>query len=155
MSENNSASEAREQANAYKSIFSDRTLRFDDGTTLTIPPHPNLRMMDDDVLEAYEAYLEEVETYDRGPDGEVLGPPYFKEKQRVTPPREIKIVQVVIGEDAYKTLRSKTIGGRKAAARDVWMAWSEQGSEISERADSDSKSDGGADVLEDVSASDS
>lgn len=171
--------EAREQANAYKSIFADRELTFDDGSKMVVPPHPNLRMLDDDALEAYEAYLEEVETYDRGPDiyipeqkvkdrdgnemtlpaevrpGQVLGPPYFKDKKRVTPPREVRIVQVVLGAEQYDLLRSKKIDGRKAGARDVWRAWNEQGSEITSRVDADSKSDGSSDVLEDVSAPDS
>lgn len=171
--------EAREQANAYQSIFADRTIVFDDGSKMTIPPHPNLRMLDDDALEAYEAYLEEVETYDRGPDifipeqkvtgrdgnemtlpaetrpGQVLGPPYFKDKTRVSPPREIRIVQVILGKDQYDLLRSKTIDGRKAGARDVWRAWNEQGSEITSRVDDDSKSAASADVLEDVSTPDS
>lgn len=179
MPENNAGSEAREQATTYASIFADRTLTFDDGTTMTLPPHPNLRMLDDDALEAYEAYLEEVETYDRGPDiyipeqkvkdrngdemvlpaetrpGQVLGPPYFKNKKRVSPPREIRIVQVILGKDQYDVLRSKQIDGRKAGARDVWRAWNEQGNEITARVDDDSKSAGSSDVLEDVPASDS
>ena len=171
--------EARAQANAYKSIFADRELIFDDGTKMVLPPHPNLRMLDDDALEAYEAYLEEVETYDRGPDiyipeqkvkdrdgnemtlpaevrpGPVLGPPYFKDKKRVSPPREVRIVQVVLGQEQYDVLRSKKIDGRKAGARDVWRAWNEQGNEITARADDDSKSAASADVLEDVPPADS
>lgn len=175
----NSGSEAREQANAYDSPFADRILKFDDGDTMTLPPHPNLRMLDDDALEAYEAYLEEVETYDRGPDlyipeqkvkdrdgnemvlpaetrpGQVLGPPYFKDGKRVTPPREIRIVQVILGDEEYARLRSKKINNRKAGARDVWRAWTEQGAEVVERVNRDSKSDGGSVVLEDVSSPDS
>ncbi|AKY02823.1 tail assembly chaperone [Mycobacterium phage Phatniss] len=160
--ENNGAA-AREQATEFDSPFADRVLRFDDGTTMTIPPHPNLRMLDDDALEAYEAYLEEIETYDREPDlyipeqtvkdrdgnemvlpaetrpGAVKGPPYFKDGKRVSPPREVRIVQVVLGMDSYEVLRSKQINGRPAGARDVWRAWTEQGFTIAERAESDSK----------------
>lgn len=176
----NSGNEAREQATEYDSPFADRVIEFDDGTSMVIPPHPNLRMMDDDALEAYEAYLEEVETtYDREPDvyipeqtvkdrngddmvlpaevkqGPVKGPPYYKDGKRVSPPREIRIVQVVLGADQYEVLRSKTIDGRKASARDVWRAWNEQGFAVAKRAGDDSKSDGSPVVLEDVPASDS
>lgn len=146
---------AREQANEYSSIFADRIIRFDDGTTMTIPPHPSMRMLDDDVLEEYDAYLEEVETYDRDENGEIKGPPYYKKGRRVSPPREVKIVQIVLGKEQYDLLRSKTINGRKAGARDVWRAWSEQSASLISRSDADPKSDDGVGVLEAVPEGDS
>lgn len=152
MSDN--ASHAREQAAEYDSIFADRIIRFDDGTTLTIPPHPSMRMLDDDVLEEYDAYLEEVETYDRDESGEIKGPPFYKDGKRVSPPREVRVVQIVIGKEQYDLLRTKKIGGRKAGARDVWRAWSEQSASLITRQDGDPKSDDGAVVLEAVSEGD-
>ncbi|WP_201787829.1 hypothetical protein, partial [Klebsiella pneumoniae] len=87
--------------------------------------------------------------------GAVKGPPYYKDGKRVSPPREVRIVQVVLGMDNYEVLRSKKIGGRAAGARDVWRAWTEQGFTIAERAESDSKSDGSSVVLETVPEADS
>ncbi|AXQ61749.1 tail assembly chaperone [Mycobacterium phage PHappiness] len=87
--------------------------------------------------------------------GAVKGPPYFKDGKRVSPPREVRIVQVVLGMDSYEVLRSKQINGRPAGARDVWRAWTEQGFTIAERAESDSKSDGSSVVLETVPETDS
>ncbi|QGJ91722.1 tail assembly chaperone [Mycobacterium phage LilMoolah] len=87
--------------------------------------------------------------------GAVKGPPYFKDGKRVSPPREVRIVQVVLGMDSYEVLRSKQINGRAAGARDVWRAWTEQGFTIAERAESDSKSDGSSVVLETVPEADS
>ncbi len=151
--------EAREQANEYKSPFADRKLVFDDDTFMVLPPHPNLRMLDDEALEALEAYEEEIETYDKDDDGQVknlmAGGPFFKDGKRVSPPYRVRMVQIAIGEDRYEELRTKTINGQKCGARDVWRAWSDQGVEIVERINQDSKSDAGSVVLEDVSPSDS
>jgi hypothetical protein len=71
--ESDAARKAREQAAAYKSTFAPTpmTLHYPDGTTevIEIPPHPNLRLLDDEPLEAYEDLLFEAETtYDRHPD---------------------------------------------------------------------------------------
>lgn len=158
MPETNAGADAREQANAYQSVFADRKLTFDDDTTMVIPPHPNLRMLDDDALEALEAYEEEMESYDKDEDGRPKnlssGGPFYKDGKRVSPPYRVRMAQIALGDD-YDVLRTKTINGKKAGARDVWRAWSDQGVEIVERINQDSKSDEGAVVLEDAAEADS
>lgn len=147
----NNVRAARDQANAYESLFADKVLEFDDGSKMTIPPHPSLRLLDDEALERYEAYLAEVETYDRDENGDIKGPPFFKDGKLVTPPREIRIVKEVLGEEVYAELRSKKINGRPVSARDVWRLWNEQGAAVVAREAEDPKSDGGSGVLEDAS----
>lgn len=145
--------EAREQAEAYESLFAPRHLELDDGETIQIPPHPNLGMWDDEQQAEYEELLFETESYDRGPDvfipeqrlrdkdgtetGVVLpaetrpGPlltPYRKQGELVKPPHSVRIVQAALGEDGYKRLRE---GGRSAA--DVWRIWNKQGFELTDR----------------------
>ena len=61
-------SKAREQAEAYNSLLADQELELEDGSILKVPPHPDLGMMDDEQMEAYEELLVEVESYDREPD---------------------------------------------------------------------------------------
>lgn len=165
--------QAREQAATYRSVFAGPILRFDDGTTMELPPHPDLRMFDEDVLEDYDQYMFDVRnTFDREPDvwfpeqkvtdsqGKELTLPATLRKGRtivpfqktdadgkvelVKPPHEIKLVQMVLGEAEYKRLRSKTVNGKKAGAKDVWRAWNERGEDLMERRDADPKSDGGA-----------
>ena len=154
---------AREQAEAYASLFADQDLELDDGTIMKIPPHPDLGMIDDDQMEAYEELLVEVESYDREPDiyipeqrlkdpntgqetGVVLPAdtqqgalkrPYRKDGVLVKPPHSVRVVQAVLGPEKYKALRA---GGR--SAKDVWRLWGEQGLELRQRQAIDSKSDG-------------
>lgn len=159
----NSGAQAAEQADAYKGVFAPRHLRFDDGSTMTIPPHPSLRMFDEERLAAYDELLFEVESYDRGPDlfipeqkstdrngNEIVLPPetkkgpvltpHRKKGKLITPPWEARVVIAVLGQQKYDLLRSKTIDGERAGAADVWRAWSEQRVDISERQRTDSKS---------------
>ena len=154
------ARRAREQASAYDSVFAPTplTLKYEDGSTetITIPPHPNLRMLDDDRMEAYERLLFEVESYDRDPDvyipettlesGVILPAetrrgkplePYRVDGELVTPPHSVKIVQVALGEETYAKLRR---AGMNAA--DIWRIWNEQGMTLAERAEQDAKSNG-------------
>lgn len=170
------AREAREQAEAYKSIFANRDLELDDGSSISIPPHPDFGMLDDDALEAYEELMFEVDTkYDREPDivipehyekdedgvevGSLLPAetirgalriPFRKNNELVKPPHRIHIVQIVLGEAGYKRLRQ---GGRSAG--DVWKIWSMQGLEIRERQLRDPKSAGGVVALAAVPQADS
>lgn len=168
------AKDAREQATEYDSEFADVTMTFDDGSTITIPPHPTFRLLDDEALDELDAYQEQIQTeYDRDPDiymsertitdrdgNEVVIPAemirgsvkcingvYFKGGKRVSPPHEIRVVQIALGADAYELMRSKTVNGKRAGARDVWRAWNDQGRAIAKRASVDSKSDGGADGM--------
>lgn len=141
--------QAREQATAYGGLFASHQLELDGGDIIEIPPHPNLRMLDDDRQEQYEELLFEIESYDRGPDiympeqtlpsGVVLpaetkpGPllePYRKDGKLVKPPYSVRVVQVALGEETYRKLRA---GGRCAA--DVWRIWNTTGMEITERSD--------------------
>ena len=149
---------AREQAESYASVFGPSPLELADGTTIKVPPHPNLRMLDDAQMEAYEELMFEVESYDREPDvyipeqkldngvilpaetrrGRLLEP-FRKEGELVKPPHSIRIVEVCLGPEAYAQLRNS--GGNAA---DVWRVWNEQGLRIADRADVDPKSNGGA-----------
>ena len=62
------AREAREQAEAYESVFAPTPLELDDGTVLQIPPHPDFGMLDDEQMGEYEELLFEVEGYDHEDD---------------------------------------------------------------------------------------
>lgn len=174
--EPDAASKAREQAEAYNSLLADQELELEDGSILKVPPHPDLGMMDDEQMEAYEELLVEVESYDREPDivipeqklrdpdtghetgvvlpGETqkgaLKRPYRKDGVLVKPPHSVRVVQAVLGPEKYAALRA---GGR--GAKDVWRLWGEQGLELRQRQESDSKSDGSSVDLEPVSAGDS
>jgi hypothetical protein len=168
----NAAQDAREQARTYRSIFAGPILTFDDGTTMELPPHPNLRMFDEDTLAAYDELLFDVETNcDRSPDvwipeqkvkdsegneitlpatlrrGELLTPlrkTVDGKTELVKPPHEVRLVRTILGDKQYQVLRSKTVNGRKAGANDVWRSWNERGEDLMERRDADPKSDDGA-----------
>lgn len=158
------AIEARTQAEAYDSLFANRELALNDGTVMSIPPHPDFGMLDDERTEAYEELLFEVDTiYDREPDiyipeqrlrdpetgnetGRVipeetvrgaLKRPFRINGELVKPPYSIRVVQAALGELEYKRLKE---GGRSAA--DVWKIWGQQGLEVKERQALDSKSNG-------------
>jgi hypothetical protein len=152
---------AREQADAYDSVFSSINLELDNGDSIELPPHPNLQMLDDDRQAAYEELMFEVESYDREPDiyipeqkldsgivlpaetkrGE-LKRPFRKNGELVKPPHSVRVVQVALGDAAYARLRA---GGRCAA--DVWRCWNEQGMRIAERQVVDRKSNGSSGTL--------
>lgn len=161
--------QAREQAEAYDSLFASVPLELDDGSELMVPPHPDFGMLDDDRMEDYEDLLMEVETYDRGEeiyipeqklDGGVTLPaetkkgellrPYRKAGVRVKPSHTVRVVQAALGPDDYARLRA---GGKGAA--DVWKVWGKQGLAVQERRIFDPKSDGSSVDLESVSETDS
>lgn len=169
---------ATDQATEYgNDVFGWHELTFDDGTTLQVPPHPNLRQLDDDCLGAYDRLTVESKSYDReeislpertikGDDGSemVLPPetkpgdyvyPYHKGGVLVSPPFEVQEVQAAIGPEEYALLRSKTIKGRRANAGDVSRLWKEQGLRLMERQKSDSKSADSANSVAAVPAADS
>ncbi len=150
---------AREQALAYASVFAPTPLDLDnDQGTNEVPPHPNLRMLDDDQMQAYDELLFEVDTtYDREPDllipeqklssGIVLPAetkqgdlkvPYRKEGELVRPPYSVRVVQAALGPELYARLRA---GGKSAG--DVWRIWNQQGLEVAARESADPKSVGG------------
>lgn len=64
------ASEAREQAAAYDSLFSNWEMELGKGKgKLSIPPHPDFGMLDDDVADAYnELQFERETSYERHED---------------------------------------------------------------------------------------
>jgi hypothetical protein len=145
---------AREQAQAYESVFAPLDLQLDNGDILEIPPHPNLRLLDDDRQEAYEELLFETESYDRHPDiyipeqqltngvvlpaetkrGELLIP-YRRDGQLIKPPYTVRVVQVCLGDEKYEQLK---VGGKRAA--DVWRLWNESAERLQKRQQEDSKS---------------
>lgn len=176
--------EAQEQAKAYDSVFAPQKLKLDDGTEIEIPPHPNLRMFDDDALAALEKLNFELESYDRHPEiyipeqkvkdragneitlpsetrpGALKTNPHRKtdpdtgEAELLDPPYEVQVVQIALGDD-YQTLRSGKINGKRGAARHVWQLWNEQSAGVAQRRDADPKSDGDADGVADVATPDS
>lgn len=168
------AAEAREQAELYDSIFAPTTLTFDDGSSISIPPHPNLRMLDDDQQSEYDQLLFDSESYDRAEDIVVAEQKVYDKdtKQVITtipastrrgpllvphrktdadgntvlikPSWEISTVKAALGEKVYKQLRAGKIDGRPGTARDVWGIWNKQNLKVLQRADADPKSGGGA-----------
>lgn len=166
--------QAREQATEYDSVFKDTPLDLDDGTTINVPPHPDLAMLSDESMDLYEELQFEMESYEREDDiiipeqrlkdsdgnetGVVLPGstqrgalkrPYRKDGVRIRPPHSVKVAQIALGEEGYKRL---VAGGRSAA--DVWRIWGSQATELQRRQEADSKSAGGPVDLEAVSATD-
>jgi hypothetical protein len=139
------------------------------GVTISVPPHPDLGMLDDDAMELYEDLLVELESYDRKPDtvipeqvlengvtmpatvlqGETIRP-YRKDGVRVKPAYSIRVAKIALGEEGYAKLQAA--GG---GAADVWRVWGTQGLEIRKRQEWDPKSIGGSVDLEAVSSADS
>ena len=171
----NAGAQARAQANVYDSLFSDTKLELNDGSSIAIPPHPDLGMLDDDQMDAYEDLVMELETYDREDDifipeqrlldakgnetGVVLPSstergqvkrPFRKDGVRVKPAHSVRVAKIALGEEGYQRLRA---GGR--SAKDVWRIWGRQAAELADRSAADDKSDGGALGLAAVSETDS
>lgn len=171
----NAGAQARAQANVYDSLFADTKLKLDDGSFIAIPPHPDLGMLDDDQMDAYEDLVMELETYDREEDifipeqrlldakgnetGVVLPSstergqvkrPFRKDGVRVKPAHSVRVAKISLGEEGYQRLRA---GGR--SAKDVWRIWGRQAAELADRSAADDKSTGSALDLEAVSATDS
>lgn len=166
--------EAREQAKEYESAFAPTTLRLDDGSEIEVPPHPSLRMLDDDALAEYEKLELELESYDRHPDVDIpeqkvydpatklvtmtlpprVQPGQLKVPYRKTDP-ETKAVdildppyQVRVAQIAlgedYPLLRAGKVDGKRGSAAAVWRIWNVQGVKLAERQAADSKSAGSA-----------
>jgi hypothetical protein len=169
---------ATDQATEYDaSIFAWTTLRFDDGSSMQIPPQPSLRQLDDDCLAEYDRLMVEAESYDREdielpertikddegnemtlPAETKKGPyrqPYHKGGVLLSPPFEVQEVKAAIGPEQYELLRSKTINGRRAGAGDVRRIWNESGLRLMERQKRDSKSSDSTGDLAPVAAPDS
>jgi len=149
---------AKEQAAAYASVFAPTPLGLDDGTVIEIPPHPNLRMLDDEQMQAYDELLFKVDTEcDREPDllipeqklesgivlpaetkrGDLLVP-FRIDGELMKPPYSVQVVQCALGPEKYARLRA---GGKSAG--DVWRIWNVQGLEVAAREANDPKSVGG------------
>ena len=160
----NAGAQARAQAEVYDSLFADTKLELDDGSYISIPPHPDLGMLDDDQMDEYEDLLLELETYDREEDvfipeqrlldakgnetGVVLPSstergqlkrPFRKDGVRVKPAHSVRVAMIALGEDGYNRLRA---GGR--SAKDVWRVWGRQAAELADRRANDDKSVGSA-----------
>lgn len=160
---------------AYAAIWASRPIDLDNGESVLIPPHPNLRLLDDDRLEAYEQLLFEVESYDRADDivvpeqkldngviipqsttkGNVLIPHRktftdddgTEKTELIHPPWAVRVVIACLGPEVYDKLKA---GGKSAA--DVWRIWNEQGVELAERERADTKSLRGFNRMANVSA---
>lgn len=168
----NAGDQAREQATEYDSVFKDTVLTLDDGTTINVPPHPDLAMLNDEAMQEYEEYQFEMESYDREDDiiipeqrlldadgretgvvlpGSVqrgaLKRPFRKDDELIRPPHSVRVAKIALGAENYARL----VAGGKSAA-DVWRIWGTQAAELRRRQESDSKSDGSAVAMEAVSA---
>lgn len=171
----NAGQQAREQADAYDSLFADIQLELNDGTFLAVPPHPDLGMLDDEAMEQYEELQFEMESYDRDEDifipeqrlkdsdgnenGVVLPAttslgalkrPYRKNGELIKPPHSVRVARIALGEEGYQ----KLIAGGQSAG-DVWRAWAKQAAELRDREAGDSKSEGGSVDLEAVPSTNS
>lgn len=183
MTQPNAGREAREQAKAYKSPFAPTPLKLDDGTVIEVPPHPNLRTLDDDAQAALEKLEFELESYDRYPEvyipeqkgkdrngDEIALPaqivpgavkmPYRKTNDDgvadlLDPPYSVQVAQLALGDEDYAKLRAGKVKGKRGSAAHVWRIWNEQSAGIADRRDADPKSDGGADDLAAVPTPDS
>jgi hypothetical protein len=158
----NAGQQAREQADAYDSMFADIEIELNDGTTISIPPHPDLGMLDDEAMEQYEELQFEMESYDREEDIHIpeqrlkdadgnengvvlpatvspgaLKRPYRKNGELIKPPHSVRVARIALGEAGYQRL----IAGGKSAG-DVWRAWAKQAAELRDREAADSKSEG-------------
>ncbi|MEE3066566.1 MAG: hypothetical protein VYA67_21935 [Actinomycetota bacterium] len=177
------ARHAREQAKEYKSQFAPIDLKLDSGDVIEVPPEPRFRLLDDDALMELDRLHLDLESYDRHDDYVIpeqtiknaagneiklpeerrqgaLKEPYRKtdpttnEAVLMDPPYQVRVAQIALGED-YAKLRAGLVNGKRGSAADVWRIWNEASREIAERERNDSKSSGGAGVLEGVPASDS
>lgn len=186
MSDNDNAGpQAADQAAEYDGTFASTELKLDDGTVIIVPPHPNLRMFDDDGLAKLERLNLLLEDYDRHPEvyipeqrvkdragnditlpaetrpGPVKNNPHRKtdpDTEVVTvldPPYEVQVAQFALGEEDYARLRAGKVNGRRGSAADVWRVWNEQGAKIAKRRKTDSKSDGSARGVAPVATPDS
>ena len=176
---------AAKQAAEYGGMFAMLELRLDDGGVIEVPPHPNLRMFDDEGLAALDQLHFDLESYDRMPDvvipaqsvkdkagnelqlpaetvqGALKTNPYRKTDpvtgrvEVLNPPYEVQVARIALGEEDYGRLRAGRVNGRKGSAADVWRLWNTQANAVAERRASDSKSDGGVVDLASVSGADS
>ena len=158
----NAGRQAREQADAYDALFADIQLELNDGTSIAIPPHPDLGMLDDEAMEQYEELQLEMESYDREDDIHIpeqrlrdsdgnengvvlpattstgaLKRPYRKNGELIKPPHSVRVARIALGEAGYQRLIA---GGQSAG--DVWRAWAKQAAELRDREAADSKSEG-------------
>lgn len=158
----NAGDQAREQGGEYDSLFADTPLELSDGSFVQVPPHPDLGMLSDEAMEAYEELQFEMESYDReeelhipeqrlkDSDGNETGVvlpsttvpgalkrPYRKDGELIKPPHSVRTAKIALGELEYARLVN---GGR--AAGDVWRIWAKQAAELRDREAEDSKSEG-------------
>ena len=160
--------EAREQADAYESLFASIPLKLEGGDEIMIPPHPDYAMLDDDKMDEWDELMFRVDNeYLRLPDvfvpeqhlrhdnGEPSGVVIPADTIRGELRRPFQIMgengkpqlvkpphSVKIVQIALGEAEYKRLrdGGRNAS--DVWKIWQEQSLRIKERSLSDSKSAG-------------
>ena len=179
----NAGARAAEQAQEYGGIFAPTHLILDDGTRITIPPHPVLRLLDDDILAELDELDFALESYDRHPDvyipeqkgkdrngDEITLPaevrqgalkvPYRKTDPKtgktvlMSPPFDVQQIKIILGEQAYAALRAGTINGERGSVAHVKAVWRKQGKAIERRQADDSKSVDSPEVLADVAPAD-
>lgn len=160
--------EAREQADAYDSLFGATPLELDDGSVVMIPPHPDYAMLDDDRMEEWDEllfavdniYLREPDVYvpeqrlkdDKGNETGIVMPaethrgalrqPFQKLDDKGKPElvKPPHSIKVVQIALGLDEYNRLKAGGKNAS--DVWKIWGEQSLRIRERQQRDSKSAG-------------
>lgn len=176
--------EAREQAEAYNSIFAPIKMDLNENGTdfVMLPPHPEFGLLDDDQTARYEQLMfDRDELYDRDPD--VIVP-----EQRLRDPKTGHETGVVIPGETLRgnirtPFRTRDAAGKATlvsppfsvqtvvavlgqetyqrikdagkSSLDVWKLWGEQSYKVRERQAADSKSDGGTVDVEAVPETDS
>lgn len=153
------AAQAREQADEYDSLFANTDLELNDGTTLSVPPHPDFGMLDDDAMDAYTELLYVRDTeYEREPDiyypeqrlknpdgtesgvvlpadtkrGDLKSPYRTKDAEgNSTLVKPAWTTQLVMAALGEPNYRRLREGGKSSA--DVWRIWGRQGVEAQAR----------------------
>ncbi|MGJ6126195.1 hypothetical protein QN239_26820 [Mycolicibacterium sp. Y3] len=82
-----------------------------DGTVFHIP---NTALLDDDQQERWEALQFDLERCDRDDDGELISP-YRIDGEPLTPSYNVRLGQVVFGEDGYEKFKAAGGSGNRIA----------------------------------------
>lgn len=178
------AAEARAQANAYESLWASTDIPLEGGGVVTIPPHPDFGMLDDDRMDDYNELLFQRDTlFERESDTFVpemrMKDPDGHETGVVLPADTIrgslripyrwgpnadednrgKLLkpswQVRVVKAAIGEAEYKRLRDGGRSSADVWKIWTDQGQKAATRRESDSKSVGRPVDLAPVSTSDS
>lgn len=175
MTDQQTLDDAREQADENGGfLVSGKVKAHKTGKVYTIP---NLHLLDDDQQAAYDQFIHELQNCDRHPDiqvpqrtirttdpetGEVtetvieghtlrgdIIEPYQKDGKLLTPPYNVRIAQILLGEEGYEEFKAG--GGKSSEVRQELLRMK---TETEERLRQDSKSRNSSGPVENVSEAD-